>query len=392
MVSSRPEVLRVTERLYYFDGHLSRFEARVLSCVAEKGGYGVLLDRTAFFPGGGGQEADEGVIAGQKLLALCEEGEDIVHVVEKPLEPGAAVTGELDWPLRFRRMQGHSGEHILSGTVHRLFGYDNVGFHMGAADMTIDFSGELDRDDLRRVELEANRAVWRNVPIRTLLPGPDELAHMEYRSKKELTGQVRIVEIEGVDRCACCAPHAASTGEVGCIKVIDSMRHRGGTRLTLICGEQALLDYQLLHENNARVSAALSAKRQETGAAIERYAAEQEERKAEVTRLKRELLRLKSAELSPTEGCICIFEEDMDLITLRELVNAGSELSGKLCAGFAGRDGDYKYIIGSRTKPLRAMAKEINSAIDGRGGGSDSMLQGTSRSDRGTIERFFSGL
>lgn len=392
MVSSRPEVLRVTERLYYFDGHLSRFEARVLSCEAEKDGYAVKLDRTAFFPGGGGQEADEGVLAGQKLLALREEGEDIVHVVEKPLEPGAAVTGELDWPLRFRRMQGHSGEHILSGTVHRLFGYDNVGFHMGAADMTIDFSGELDRDDLRRVELEANRAVWRNVPIRTLLPGPDELAHMEYRSKKELTGQVRIVEIEGVDRCACCAPHAASTGEVGCIKVIDSMRHRGGTRLTLICGEQALLDYQLLHENNARVSAALSAKRQETGAAIERYAAEQEERKAEVTRLKRELLRLKSAELRPTEGCICIFEEDMDLITLRELVNAGSELSGKLCAGFAGRDGDYKYIIGSRTKPLRAMAKEINSAIDGRGGGSDSMLQGTSRSDRGTIERFFSGL
>ncbi len=382
----------MTERLYYFDGHLSRFEARVLSCEAEKDGYAVKLDRTAFFPGGGGQEADEGVIAGQKLLALREEGEDIVHVVEKPLEPGAAVTGELDWPLRFRRMQGHSGEHILSGTVHRLFGYDNVGFHMGAADMTIDFSGELDRDDLRRVELEANRAVWRNVPIRTLLPGPDELAHMEYRSKKELTGQVRIVEIEGVDRCACCAPHAASTGEVGCIKVIDSMRHRGGTRLTLICGEQALLDYQLLHENNARVSAALSAKRQETGAAIERYAAEQEERKAEVTKLKRELLRLKSAELRPTEGCICIFEEDMDLITLRELVNAGSELSGKLCAGFAGRDGDYKYIIGSRTKPLRAMAKEINSAIDGRGGGSDSMLQGTSRSDRGTIERFFSGL
>lgn len=382
----------MTERLYYFDGHLSRFEARVLSCEAEKDGYAVKLDRTAFFPGGGGQEADEGVLAGQKLLALREEGEDIVHVVEKPLEPGAAVTGELDWPLRFRRMQGHSGEHILSGTVHRLFGYDNVGFHMGAADMTIDFSGELDRDDLRRVELEANRAVWRNVPIRTLLPGPDELAHMEYRSKKELTGQVRIVEIEGVDRCACCAPHAASTGEVGCIKVIDSMRHRGGTRLTLICGEQALLDYQLLHENNARVSAALSAKRLETGAAIERYTAEQEERKAEVTRLKRELLRLKSAELRPTEGCICIFEEDMDLITLRELVNEGSELAGALCAGFAGRDGDYKYIIGSRTKPLRAMAKEINSAIDGRGGGSDSMLQGTSRSDRGTIERFFSGL
>lgn len=382
----------MTERLYYTDGHLSLFEARVLSCEAEKGGYAVRLDRTAFFPGGGGQEADEGVLAGQKILSLREEGEDIIHVVENPLEPGAAVTGELDWPLRFRRMQGHSGEHILSGTVHRLFGCDNVGFHMGEEGMTIDFSVELSREELQRAELEANRAVWRNVPIRTLLPDAQELAHMEYRSKKELTGQVRIVEIEGVDRCACCAPHVAYTGEVGCIKVIDSMRHRGGTRLTLICGEQALMDYRLLHENNARVSAALSAKRLETGAAIERYTAEQEARKAEVTRLKRELLRLKTAALKKSEGCICIFEEDMDLITLRELVNAGSELSDKLCAGFAGRDGDYKYIIGSRTQPLRAMAKEINSAINGRGGGSDSMLQGTSRSDRGTIELYFSKL
>ena len=384
--------MRVTERLYYTDGHLSLFEARVLSCEAEKGGYAVRLDRTAFFPGGGGQEADEGVLAGQKILSLREEGEDIIHVVENPLEPGAAVTGELDWPLRFRRMQGHSGEHILSGTVHRLFGCDNVGFHMGEEGMTIDFSVELSRDELHRAELEANRAVWRNVPIRTLLPDAQELAHMEYRSKKELTGQVRIVEMEGVDRCACCAPHVAYTGEVGCIKVIDSMRHRGGTRLTLICGEQALMDYRLLHENNARVSAALSAKRLETGAAIERYTAEQEARKTEVTRLKRELLRLKTAALKKSEGCICIFEEDMDLITLRELVNAGSELSDKLCAGFAGRDGDYKYIIGSRTQPLRAMAKEINSAINGRGGGSDSMLQGTSKSDRGTIELYFSKL
>ena len=388
----RNEVRAVTEKLYYADGRLAGFEARVLTCEREGGAYALRLDRTAFFPGGGGQEADEGWLAGQKLLALREEGEDIIHVVEKPLEPGSTVRGDLDWPLRFRRMQGHSGEHILSGTVHRMYGCDNVGFHMGEEGMTIDFSLELTREQLLAAELEANRAIWRNVPVRTLLPDAAELARLDFRSKKELTGQVRLVDIEGVDLCACCAPHVAYTGEVGCIKVIDSMRHRGGTRLTLICGEQALLDYQLLHENNARVSAALSAKRQETGAAIERYAADQEERKAEVTRLKRELLRLKTAALKKSEGCICIFEEDMDPITLRELVNAGSELAGVLCAGFAGRDGDYKYIIGSRTRPLRAMSREINAAIDGRGGGSDSMIQGTSKSDREAIERYFAAL
>lgn len=382
----------LTEKLYYSDGHLSRFTARVTSCEKEDGVWAVKLDRSAFFPGGGGQEADEGVLSDMKLLGLREEGEDIVHLTPAPLEPGALVEGRIDWPLRFSRMQGHSGEHILSGTVHRLFGYDNVGFHMGEEAITIDFSGELSREDLSRAELEANRAIWRDVPVRTLLPTPGELAAMDYRSKKELTGQVRIVEIEGVDLCACCAPHVSHTGEVGLLKIIDSMRHRGGTRLTLLCGEAALLDYEALHENNAAVSAALSAKRLETGGAIARVMAEQEERRAELTKLKRELLQLKAAALRPTEGSICIFESDIDMITLRELVNAGSELAGKVCAGFAGTDGDYKYIIGSRTVPLRARAKEINAAIDGRGGGSDAMIQGTSRARREDIERYFNAI
>lgn len=382
----------LTEKLYYSDGHLSRFTARVTSCEKEDGTWAVKLDRSAFFPGGGGQEADEGVLSDMKLLGLREEGEDIVHLTPAPLEPGALVEGRIDWPLRFSRIQGHSGEHILSGTVHRLFGYDNVGFHMGEEAITIDFSGELSREDLSRAELEANRAIWRDVPVRTLLPTPGELAAMDYRSKKELTGQVRIVEIEGVDLCACCAPHVSHSGEVGLLKIIDSMRHRGGTRLTLLCGEAALLDYEALHENNAAVSAALSAKRLETGGAIARVMAEQEERRAELTKLKRELLQLKAAALRPTEGSICIFESDIDMITLRELVNAGSELAGKICAGFAGTDGDYKYIIGSRTVPLRARAKEINAAIDGRGGGSDAMIQGTSRARREDIERYFNAL
>ena len=382
----------MTEKLYYSDGHLSRFTARVTSCEKEDGVWAVKLDRSAFFPGGGGQEADEGVLSDMKLVGLREEGEDIVHLTPAPLEPGALVEGRIDWPLRFSRMQGHSGEHILSGTVHRLFGYDNVGFHMGEEAITIDFSGELSREDLSRAELEANRAIWRDVPVRTLLSTPGELAAMDYRSKKELTGQVRIVEIEGVDLCACCAPHVSHSGEVGLLKIIDSMRHRGGTRLTLLCGEAALLDYEALHENNAAVSAALSAKRLETGGAIARVMAEQEERRAELTKLKRELLQLKAAALRPTEGSICIFESDIDMITLRELVNAGSELAGQVCAGFAGTDGDYKYIIGSRTVPLRARAKEINAAIDGRGGGSDAMIQGTSRARREDIERYFNAL
>lgn len=372
------------------DGHCARFVSRVASCEACEGGYDVRLERTAFFPGGGGQEADSGTLGGMRLLALREtEDGDIAHILPAPLEPGAETEGALDWDVRFARMQSHSGEHIVSGTVHRLFGYDNVGFHMGRDFMTLDFSGELSPKDIARVELESNRAVWRDAPVRTLLPRPEELGKYDYRSKKELSGQVRLVEIEGVDLCACCAPHVARTGEIGVIKVIDSMRHRGGTRLTVLAGEAAYRDYAAVHVQNSAVSAALSAKRLETALAVRKALTEREELRSALTALKKELLGLKAASLVPTEGNMCIFEPDMDAVTLRELVNAGMEAAGGVCAAFSGADGDYRYIIGSRNVDLRAAAREINAAISGRGGGTGTMIQGSCRASRAEIEQYF---
>ena len=379
----------MTDKLYYLDGETRTFTARVLSCEAENGAWAVTLNRSAIFPGGGGQEADAGTLGGLPVIGLREEDETVFHILPGPLEPGAVVTGEVDWAVRFPRMQGHSGEHIFSGTVHRLYGGENVGFHMGEGGMTLDFSVELSPEDLARCEYEANRAVWADLPVKSLLPGPDELERMSYRSKKELTGRVRIVEIPGVDMCACCAPHVARTGEIGLIKVLDSMRHRGGTRLTLVCGEAAYRDCAALHSVNSRISAALSARRLETDAAVERILRESVEKHAEITRLRREILALKAAALPETEGNICIFEPDMDTVTLRELVNAGVEKCGGVCAAFAGSDGDYKYIIGSKAVDLRARAKEINASIDGRGGGSSAMIQGTSHAARSTIEAYF---
>ena len=365
------------------------FTARVLSCTEENGACSVVLDRTAVFPGGGGQDADSGTLAGQRIIGMRELDETVYHIVPEPIAPGTEVEGEVDWALRFPRMQGHSGEHIFSGTVHRLFHGENVGFHMGEEAMTLDFSVELSAEDIARCEYEANRAVWMNVPVNSLLPNAEELGKMEYRSKKELTGRVRIVEIPGVDMCACCAPHVSHTGEVGLIKVVDSMRHRGGTRLSLICGETAYRDYAALHQTNQRISAALSAKRLETAAAVERIMAESEAKHAQITQLKREILALKAAALPETEGNLCLFEPDLDPVTLRELVNAGVEKCSGICAAFSGSDGDYRYIIGSRSVDLRAAAKEINAAINGRGGGSGAMIQGTCKASRGEIERYF---
>lgn len=367
------------------------FTAVVTGCEAAENGYAVTLSRTAFFPEGGGQGADRGTINGVAVTDVQETGVEVAHFMPEPAEVGTEVLGELDWPTRFRRMQCHSGEHIVSGTVHRLFGYDNVGFHMGESTMTLDFSGELSAADLERVEDEANLAVWNDLEVKTSYPSPEELAALEYRSKKELDGDVRIVSIEGVDTCACCAPHAARTGEIGAIKITDSMRHRGGMRLTVVCGADALRDYRMRWESTVRISQLLSAKQHETAQAVERVAGELEAARRRLDSASRELLEIKKERLRPTDGNICLFEPDMDTVSLRGLVNAGAALCGGVCAAFRGEDGDYKYIIGSPNVDLRAGAKRINAAILGRGGGSPEMIQGTSAADRKTIEAFFAG-
>ncbi|MEG2214352.1 MAG: alanyl-tRNA editing protein [Oscillospiraceae bacterium] len=378
----------MTERLYYQNSHMRDFSAKVISCEPRGGEYAVILSRTAFFPEGGGQAADTGNIAGAQVIDVREEGDEIVHVTASPVDVGTRVRCAIAWDTRFHRMQNHSGEHIVSGIVHKLYGYDNVGFHMGADSVTLDFNGELNDGDLKKVESIANMTVWRNLPVTASYPSAEELSIMEYRSKKELSGSVRIVSIEGVDHCACCAPHVSHTGEIGIIKLLSAERHRGGMRLVMVCGADALLDYNLRCENIAAISELLSAKQLETAAAVRRIfaEAEREKRRADATEL--ELARRRAAALLPTDGNICLFEGELSEPALRELVNLGMKKS-RLCAAFSGVDGAWRYIIGSDTLKLRAVSREINAAIDGRGGGSDAMLQGTAKAERATIEEYF---
>lgn len=218
----------MTKKLYDLDSHRRDFTAAVLRCDADGERYAVVLDQTLFFPEGGGQPADTGVLGGARVLDVQITQEAIVHYTDAPLTPGAQVRGEIDWPQRFRRMQGHSGEHIISGLIHSEYGLDNVGFHLGQDTITMDYNGELTWPQLMHIEQLANEAVYRNVPIRTEYPSPEQLAQMTYRSKLDLTEDVRIVTVEGYDVCACCAPHVSCTGEIGAIKFTSVMRHRGG--------------------------------------------------------------------------------------------------------------------------------------------------------------------
>lgn len=230
----------MTEKLFYADAHMRKFTARVLSCEERGGRFAVTLDRTAFFPEGGGQGGDTGALGGVRVTDTREEKGEIVHFCDAPLVPGTEVTGELDGETRFARMQIHSAEHLVSGHAHTLWGCENIGFHMDEYGATIDFDREIDAEQLLRLERLANEDVWKNLPINILWPTEEELAAMPFRQKKALAMPVRIVEVPGVDLCACCAPHVSFTGEIGLIRLKDRMRHRGGVRFTMLAGARPM--------------------------------------------------------------------------------------------------------------------------------------------------------
>ena len=367
-----------TEKLYYIDSHLFDFAATVLDCRETEKGWAMILDKTAFFPEGGGQPADTGFIGTVPVTDVQERAGDILHFCGEVLPVGAHLPCRVEREQRLVRMQNHSGEHIVSGLAHRLFGCENVGFHMGEDCMTIDFDREISWQQLMEIETLANQAVRENLPVLCSFPEGEELQAMEYRSKLELTENVRIVEIPGIDRCACCAPHVTRSGEIGLIKILDAERHRGGVRLSLCCGMLALKDYRVKQENIAAISQALSAKRHETAGAVSRLLAEQQKGKERIAALSMELARLKAESCPATEGNLCVFDNVLDEVALRELVNLLMEKCGGIAAAFSGNDElGYRYIMGSRQVDLRQRAREINSLIDGRGGGKPQMIQGS---------------
>ena len=381
----------MTEKLYDLDSHLRDFNARVISCRQEGERWVLTLDRTAFFPEGGGQAADTGFLGPVRVMDVQEADGGILHFTDGPLPVGETVRGKLDWLQRFRRMQNHSGEHILSGLVHARYGYRNVGFHLGDGDVTVDFDGELNREQLDDLETAANLAIVENAAVTCWYPTKEELASLDYRSKLELTENVRLVRIEGYDLCACCAPHVSRTGEIGSLRILDFMRHRGGVRLHMLCGLDALEDARMRYRATLAISGLLSVPQEDTPAAVERTLRELEGTRQALAEEKRRWLKLRADALPVTETNLCIFEEDLDPVSLRELVNAGMEKTPGICAAFSGADGAWKYIIGSRTVDLKSLSKEINEAIGGRGGGRTEMIQGSCTADRRQIEAYFIG-
>lgn len=383
----------MTEKLYEINSHMDKFNATVLSCEKSNNGYMVVLDKTAFFPEGGGQSADTGYLDKAAVTDVQIKNGIIVHYTDLPLTTGTPVNGRIDWKQRFIRMQNHSGEHIVSGIIHKKYGFNNVGFHMGNEDITLDIDGVLDREQLDEIEYEANLAVSKNIIVKAEYPSPEKLSALDYRSKLDITENVRIVTIDGYDMCACCAPHVKATGEIGIIKLLDFIHYKNGLRIHMLCGFSALADYKTKYRNNLEISNMLSSKRDETANAVARLLDENAKLKQEIHSLKKNYIKYKCTCIEPTDNNICVFEENMDMNTLREYANEIIQKCGNICAAFSGNDKDgYIYVILSRSIPLRALSKAINSAISGRGGGRDDILQGQSHAKRADIEKYFSDL
>ena len=378
-----------TRKLYYEDSHLREFSADVLSCEETEKGFAVILNATAFYPEGGGQACDLGTLGDANVLDVREKGEAIVHLCDKPLEAGSQVTGTIDWARRFDLMQQHSGEHMVSGVIHRRYGYHNVGFHMGEHMITIDFDGVVPAEDLPAIEAEVNAGIWENLPIRCWYPEPEILPTVGYRTKKELPWPVRIVDIQGADRCACCGIHTAFTGEVGLVKLTSCVKLRGGVRIVMRCGGRALRRVQEIYEQNRRISQQLSAQLHETADAVKKLGDALAEEKLRSNELQKEVFNHIADGYANCEN-VLHFADNLTSVQIRELADV---IAGKVrgfAAVFSGTGNCYSYCLATRNGDLRELGKAMNSALQGRGGGKPNFQQGSVQTQKTHIEAFFS--
>ena len=400
----------MTEELYYTSAYITEFFAKVTSCDKADNGYEIILDRTAFFPEQGGQGCDSGVLelvndnmANDPALskrakvqhvsieqnhgANGEITTTIKHLVDMKIPVGATVHGLIDWNHRFSNMQQHTGEHIFSGLVNSKFGYDNVGFHLSDTEVTMDYNGVLNSDDIKELEMLANQAIWDNLEVLCDFPSDEDLLKIPYRSKKELEGDVRIVTIPGIDICACCAPHVLKTGEIGMLKVVGLQNYKGGVRVNILCGRRALEYIQGEHEIVSELSGMLTTSADKVTASVKRAFEDNAALKAELNKARESLIDIEIEEIlgeNSGEDIMLAKDDSYDSNMMRKLVNGLADKKSGFCGVFAGSaKKGYRFIIGSGAgdKDCKALCDKLRSEFGAKGGGSPKMIQGSLQAD-----------
>ena len=377
--------------LFYRDEYAREFDADVISCQKGKKGYEVALSDTAFYPEGGGQPADRGTLGQVNVLDVKRRNGEILHITDAPLEPGMTVHGVLDWERRFDHMQQHSGEHILSGVVHAQFGYDNVGFHMNDEVVTVDFNGPITWEEAMELEDKVNAYIWTDAESRELYPSEEELKAMDYRSKIELKGKVRLVEYPGADLCACCGTHVAHTGEIGLMKILSVSRHKDGVRMEMLFGGRAMKDYDRKHLLNTEFSCRLSSKPYETGEALQRVLDEMNAMKFRMQAMNERYYAMRATSIPVGEPVIFFNEPGMSMVEIRKfcdyLISTGKVKTAMIISP---KDKEsVNYVMGSADLNMRDVGKLLNEELHGRGGGRPEMVQGSFQAEAEAVEQAF---
>ena len=376
------------KKLYYEDSHLKEFSAAVTDCTEIKGGWAIVLDATVFYPTGGGQECDLGVLGDARVLDVKEQGEQIIHLCNKPLEAGSVVAGAIDWERRFDHMQQHSGEHLVMGQIFQKFGYHNVGFHMGGHLVTIDLNGPVSWEDLMQIERRTNEIICRNLPVKTWYPTAEELPNVKYRSKKALPWPVRIVEFAGEDVCACCGTHVKYTGEIGLVKFVSCIKFNEGVRIEMASGKRAMDLFQDIFEQNRQVSQTFSARILETGAAAQKFNDMLVQEKYRAVGLQKKIFGV-IADSYTGQKRVLHFEEDLQPGQVRELADAIGEKAETAIVLSGSDETGYAICVISKVTDTGEMGKAINTALNGRGGGKPGAFQGSLKATREQVEEFF---
>lgn len=381
----------MTEKLYYQDAYATKFTAKVLECTEEKQGYQVILDKTLFYPEGGGQPADMGTLGSVNVLDVHEKNDIIAHTTDKPLKVGAEVEGEIDWERRFDLMQNHSGEHILSGVICGKYGCDNVGFHMGKESITIDLNTKIPEADLPWLEEKANEAIWTNAPVGIRYPSKEELDALEYRSKKELEGQVRIVNVGEYDCCACCGTHVKLAGEIGQIKIIGAQNYKGGTRLELLCGKRALQDYRKKNDVANEAGRLLSVPGVKADSAVKNLLAERDELIQTLNQLKWKYFTQKAEQVAVGTENILFFGDGLNSKDMTHFADLLLKKGAKRAAVFSKNGEGFAFVLLSTEKDARTFADEMKEPFGCKGGGKPDAVQGRVTADKKELKVFFEG-
>jgi len=388
----------MTEKLFYQDAYQTEFTAQIQEWIEDKKGIRVRLDRTAFYLEGGGQGADHGTLEledGRTLQVkdVHEADGEIWHYIEAggtagDTTSGTAVTGRIDWARRFDHMQQHSGEHIVSGMICRRFGCDNVGFHLGEDMVTIDFNVRISMEEALEIEEQANTYIWEDHPFEVLWPTTEELKTLEYRSKKELSGDVRIARFPGADTCACCGTHVSGSAQVGLVKFLSAKNFHEGTRLELLCGRRAMEFLSMNYRENKAAAVLLCSSEDQTSEHVKKLLEENLRLKAAAAAMEEKLFRM-WAETFRDQGNVLVIDDEITNGQPRALADLIAECCGGLAAVFSRKEDRYNYAVIQKGGEISALIKDMNRELQGRGGGRDGFAQGSVAADRESIEGFF---